>query len=70
MYGMKTSKKLSTMKQMRGCGLGRRGYPSKTLKQPKGMSARPIEPAMLRMKTGGQSNKILVPKQETKRIGK
>ena len=69
MYGTKSSKKLSPMKQIKGSGLGRQGYSAQPPKAPKGMASQPIEPATLRMKTGKQSKKILVPKQETKSIG-
>jgi hypothetical protein len=69
MYGMKGDKNLAPMKQIKGSGLGRRGYAEKLQKGPKGMSAQPIRPESLKMKTGKASKKILVPKQELKSIG-
>jgi hypothetical protein len=68
MYGTKSSKKFSPMKQLKGFGLGRQGYSAQPKKAPKGMAAQPTEPATLRMKTLKQSKTILVPKQETKSI--
>jgi hypothetical protein len=69
MYGVKGDKNLAPMKQIKGSGLGRRGYATKLQKGPKSMSAQPIRPASLKMKTGKASEKILVPKQELKSIG-
>jgi hypothetical protein len=69
MYGMKADKKLAPMKQIKGSGLGRRGYSAKLQNRPKSMGAQPIQPAALRMKTGKASEKILVPKQELKSLG-
>jgi hypothetical protein len=69
MYGVKGDKNLAPMKQIKGSGLGRRGYATKLQKGSKSMSAQPIRPASLKMKTGKASDKILVPKQELKSIG-
>jgi hypothetical protein len=69
MYGMKADKNIAPMKQIKGSGLGRRGYAAKLQKGPKSMSAQPVRPASLKMKTGKASEKILVPKQDLKSIG-
>jgi hypothetical protein len=69
MYGMKADKNIAPMKQIKGSGLGRRGYAAKLQKGPKSMSAQPIRPASLKMKTGKASEKILIPKQDLKSIG-
>jgi len=69
MYGMKADKKLAPMKQIKGSGLGRRGYSAKLQNRPKNMGAQPIQPATLRLKTSKTAEKILVPKQETKSLG-
>ena len=69
MYGVKISKKLAPIKPVKGSGLGRQGYSTGLKSRPKFAEAEPIKSYKLQLKNSKASGKILVPKQETKRLG-
>lgn len=69
MYGVKISKKLAPMKPVKGSGLGRQGYSTGLKSRPKYGGAESTRSFKSQMKTSRPSEKILVLKQETKRLG-
>jgi hypothetical protein len=69
MYGVKISKKLAPMKPVKGSGLGRQGYSTGLKSRPKYGGAESARSYKSQLKTSKPSEKILVLKQETKRLG-